>query len=154
MKAKHDELKEMIEEALGREKELESREHAVEDAFEKLSQLYTRMTTVNDTKPWIPETERDEAFSHINETITWIEDKVIEQAGVPLHEKPILTSKKINKKVGSVEKKIEKMERRKEPKDKDKDKDKKKKSSSSDLPPDFINFGGGDGSNIKFDNVK
>jgi hypothetical protein len=152
------ELKKLIEDALAREEELDRRGYAVDDAFEKLSQLYTRMLTVNETKIWIPETEREEVFTSINETITWVQDKVIEQAGVPLYEPPVLTHKQVNEKVKAVDYKVGKMERRKEiEKDKDKDKKKEEKDKAdkdSDLPPDFINFGGGDWSNVKFDNVK
>lgn len=146
-------LKDLVKGALERELEMEILEPAWDKAFAALEDLHDKWYELNSTKAFVPQKERDEVWNYINTTFFWLTDRVTEQEALALTDDPILTAKKIESKIARAEKKIDRLERKKE--EEKKEKKKKDKKKDSDLPPDFINFGDGtDWSNIKFDNVK
>lgn len=100
-------LQGIFEPTLRKEKELIAREDAVSNAFIKLESLYTDMLYYNKTKTWIPIESKALVFNFINDTQTWLENKVQEQKNIQEWELPVLKLTTLEAKVLSAERKVD-----------------------------------------------
>ena len=100
-------IQEIVEPAIKREQEFIAREDAVLNAFIKLKDLYKEMDTLNKTKVWIDLDTRSQGFAMINDTVSWLESKIIEQEALPEWQHPVLKLSTLEAKILGVEKKID-----------------------------------------------
>jgi len=59
-----------------RERELGTRDREVRKAYKELEKLYTKMVELNTTKEFVEIEKREEAFNKLNDTISWLDEKV------------------------------------------------------------------------------
>ena len=94
-----------------------------------------RLPEILEQKPWINEDEGKDLADKISEMRSWLEDKIKEQAKVPLHEDPIVTADTITNKLKPVTKLYKKVTDKKKPKEKkakeSKEEDKKDSDNES-----------------------
>ncbi|CAG9311977.1 HYOU1_3 [Blepharisma stoltei] len=137
-KAKKD-LEGKIADALEREKESEIRDQAVADALAQILKLEEKLVTINATKPWIPKEEMAFTRLTINNTRSWISERVAEQKAKNPWDPLAFKTSEISSKVDQAVKQVEKLQRMQKPKPK---------------VPEFMNFGKDfDWSKVKMENV-
>ena len=142
VKKRKKELEGHFSDPVQREKEREVRENAVEKAFKELGRLEDALNKLNETKPWIPVEDSLLAWTRLNETLKWVENKVEEQKKLKDWEPLAFRTSELEIKVANVQKQVEKLKKMQKPKP--------KKGAS----PDFINFGDNfDWSKVKMENV-
>lgn len=171
IKKKKRELESLITDALQREKELELREQAVENAYKQIGRLQDTLIKINETKSWISPEEIQLAWGRLNDTIKWVDTKIEEQAKLADWEPLAFRISELEVKVGAVEKQIEKLNKTPKPKSSTGggsggssgsgssgsggSKSGGKSGGKKPNVPDFMNFGEGfDWSKVKMDNVK
>ena len=153
-------LQKVSKDAEERESELIKREEAITDAFKQLEALNATMKTINETKPWISQEDKDEAFKKVNETTVWLKAKIAEQEAQNPWEAPAFKVTQVKNKLAGATKAVDKVKRMQKPKEKAESKDSKdagakKANKKPNKMPDFFNFGPGmDSSNIKMENVR
>jgi hypothetical protein len=150
-------LQKVSKDAEERESELIKREEAIADAFKQLEALNATMKTINETKPWISQEDKDEAFKKVNETTVWLKAKIAEQEAQNPWEAPAFKVSQVKNKLAGAAKAVDKVKRMQKPKEKTESKDAgaKKANKKPNKMPDFFNFGPGmDSSNIKMENVR
>ena len=142
VKKRKKELEGHFADPIQREKEHEVRERAVEKAFKELGRLEDALIKLNETKPWIPVEDSLLAWTRLNETLKWVENKVEEQKKLKDWEPLAFRTSELEIKVANVQKQVEKLKKMQKPKP--------KKGAA----PDFINFGDNfDWSKVKMENV-
>ena len=141
-----------------RENEYIKREEAISDAYKQLKSLNSTMKDINETRAWVSQADKDEAFKKINEVTEWLDGKIKEQQTVKPWENPAFKVTQVKNKVAGATKAVDKVKRIQKPKEKTEKTEKtetKKSGKKSNKLPEFFNFGPGmDGSNIKMDNVR
>jgi molecular chaperone DnaK (HSP70) len=115
---KKKELVSSFKEAVEREKEFSLRDPAVDKARKELKKFEDDLILANKTKPWLPAEEVNLTWKTLNETLEWIENKVIEQKIMQPWQPLAFTSKQVEKKVKTVEGLVEKLKRMAKPKEK------------------------------------
>ena len=115
---KKKELTSSFKEPLERETEHSLRAPAVDKAKKDLKRLEDELILANRTKPWIPAEEFNLTWKTLNDTLTWLENKIDEQSIMEPWQALAFTSKQVEKKVKAVESLVEKLKRMAKPKDK------------------------------------
>lgn len=82
-----------------RKDEHAKRDQAISSAYDKLSSIEKTITEMNDTRPWVPELERNKSLEKVQEIRTWFNNSIEEQSKLSLSDDPALTLKDIRKKL-------------------------------------------------------
>ena len=115
---KKKELVNSFKDAIEKETEHSLRTPSVEKAKKELKRLEDELIIANRTKPWIPAEEFNLTWKTLNDTLTWLQNKVDEQKILQLWEPLAFTSKEVERKVKVAEGLVEKLKRMAKPKDK------------------------------------
>ncbi len=111
------------------------REELLPAVVQGLADMRDRLPEILEQKPWINEDEGKDLADKISEMRSWLEDKIKEQAKVPLHEDPVVTADAITNKLKPVTKLYKKVTDKKKPKEKkakeSKEEDKKDSDNES-----------------------
>jgi hypothetical protein len=111
------------------------REELLPAVMQGLADMRDRLPEILEQKPWISEDEGKDLADKISEMRSWLEDKIKEQAKVPLHEDPVVTADTITNKLKPVTKLYKKVTDKKKPKEKkakeSKEEDKKDSDNES-----------------------
>ena len=91
-----------------------------------------RLPEILEQKPWISEDEGKDLADKISEMRSWFEDKIKEQAKLPLHEDPVVTADAITNKLKPVTKLYKKVTEKKKPKEKKAKESKEEDKNESD----------------------
>ena len=75
------------------------------------------MVELNTTKEFVDIEKREEVFNKLNDTISWLDEKVEDQQKLPPWEQEANTLKNLSNKVAAAEKKVSKIEKAWKPKD-------------------------------------
>ena len=110
-------IKDQMDKYVERERELGTRDREVRKAYKELEKLYTKMVELNTTKEFVDIEKREEVFNKLNDTISWLDEKVEDQQKLPPWEQEANTLKNLSNKVAAAEKKVSKIEKAWKPKD-------------------------------------
>lgn len=82
-----------------RKSEHKAREEYVPLVFEALKKMKDDLPGILTSKPWITEEESKDAYDRIDETVKWLEEKMLEQGKRELTEEPVFKGDDIEKRV-------------------------------------------------------
>ena len=86
-----------------RKKEDQGRQEYVPKTFEILKQMKDNLPDILTKKTWITEEEGKDVFTKIDETWSWLENKMLEQDLLKLSDEPAFTLEEMVKKVKKVD---------------------------------------------------
>lgn len=121
-----------------RKQEHRFREETLRDVMVGLKDMKDTLPAIMEKKPWISEADGKDLSDKIEDTRTWLDEKIEAQAKEGLTADPVFTSDVVQQRVEKVSKLFKKTTDKKKPKEK-KPKEKKPKNEESDDEKDHEN---------------
>lgn len=110
-----------------RGKESKTRGEMIEKMTSILVEMKGRLPEILEAKPWINEGEASDVTSKIDDTLKWLDKKIVEQEKAGLTTDPVLTSSDMLSKTEQTTKLFKKITEKKKPREKKKKKEEKTK---------------------------
>lgn len=93
--------------------------------METCNNAISTMQEIQESKPWISDSEKSDVIERAEETKQWITDKILEQSQLELHEDPLFTNMDVVNKMKKLAKLFKQITDKKKPKEPKKKKEKK-----------------------------